>query len=76
MTTMNIGSLIEERASLHEQMEAILDRADRNGRDLNQGDRQQYDKLEARFDEVAAEVRRQERANDRGVPDIVAATGA
>lgn len=60
-----LAELREERVDLHTQMRTILDTADEAndgaGRELTAEERQEYDRIEARFDEVTRDTERRER---------------
>jgi HK97 family phage major capsid protein len=69
-----IGDIIEERAGLVEEMRGILDKADGESRDLSAEERQEYDRIDERTNELTADIRRHEAAQAHEGLDIRAIT--
>lgn len=67
---MPIGDLIEERANLVTEQRGILDKAGEEKRELTSEETQEFDRIDKRVDEVTAEVRRHEKAQEHEGLDI------
>lgn len=51
-----INELCEQRKGIHEQAKAILDRAEKEGRDLNTEERAEYDRLDSEIDKIGESI--------------------
>lgn len=67
---MPIGDLIEERATLVTEQRGILDKAEGETRELTSEESQEFDRIDARVEEITAEVRRHERTQGHEDLDI------
>src|SRR4051812_45579190 len=57
--------LREQRANIWDQMKEVMERAEREGRDLTAEERESYDRGEADLDRVGTDLDRQERHEAR-----------
>lgn len=65
-----IGDLIEERVGLIDEQRTVLDAVDQESRDLTAEERQEYDRRDARVDELTEEIRRHEQHQRHAELDI------
>lgn len=65
-----IGLILEERANLIQENRRILDTAEEEGRDLSAEEAQEYDRRDARIEELTKQWRRWQRAQEHEKLDV------